>query len=471
MNEIESQLAAVLDTSSIVTDGGARGRYEIDWLRTTSGVADAIVRPIDTASVARCVSWCADQGIGVVPQGGHTGLVGGAVPIPGRRQIIISLERLNRLREIDPVSNTITVEAGMVLQQVQEVAAAHDRLFPLSLGAQGSCQIGGCIATNAGGTAVLRYGNARELVLGLEAVLPDGSAWSRLKTLRKDNAGFDLKHLFIGTEGTLGIVTAASLRMFPKPLQTVVALAAVTTIQAVLDLFVRVRNTFDAELTAFEFMSGEGLSLVCHHLGRSPPLNGLIAYAVLIELSSPHPGDGLMQALLPCLGDAGEAGVVSDAAMAANLQQAEFFWTLRESLPEAMLRKYPQCSPHDISVPIARIPEFMASAQAETAQRWPELSSLIFGHVGDGNLHFNFIAPEPLETRQFECLAAQATQALYELTDTFGGSISAEHGVGVHKFAMHNQFAPAAQLHLMRTLKHAVDGRGLMNPGKIFQAT
>jgi len=468
MTEIESQLAMLLGADALVTDPDAHSRYLIDWIGATSGAADAIVRPASTADLARCVAWCAQNGVGVVPQGGHTGLVGGATPVAGQRQIVLSLERLNKVRKVDPVSNTITVEAGVILQQVQQAAEAQDRLFPLSLGAEGSCQIGGCISTNAGGTAVLRYGNTRELVLGLEVVLPDGTVWSRLKTLRKDNAGFDLKHLFIGSEGTLGIVTAATLRLFPKPRQSVVALVSVPNPEAVLDLFVRVRNAFDAELTAFEFMSGDCMVLACQHLGRTAPLAAGTPFAVLLELASPHPGDSLTEALLSCLEQAAEAGVASDAALASSQQQADFFWTLRESIPESMLRAYAQRSGHDISIPIARIPEFMRQAQELIATRWPRLGTLVFGHVGDGNLHFNFIVPAPMEAADFRRVKAEATDALYQLTDAFDGSISAEHGVGLHKKEMLHRLAPPAQLAVMRKLKDALDQQGVMNPGKVF---
>lgn len=468
MTELESRLADLLGADALVADPAARGRYLTEWLGSTRGQADAIVRPASTQQVAHCVAWCVQQGIGVVPQGGHTGLAGGATPLASAGQVVLSLEQLNQVREIDPIGNTITVGAGAILQQVQEAADAQDRLFPLSLGAEGSCQIGGCIASNAGGTAVLRYGNTRELVLGLEVVLPDGTIWNRLKVLRKDNAGFDLKHLFIGTEGTLGIITAATLRLFPKPRQRFVALVAVPGEQAVLDLFVRVRGAFDAELTAFEFMTGQAMALACSHLGRSLPLGAQAPFVVLLELCSPHPGDSLSEALLPCLEQASEAGTVLDAALASNEQQAAFFWNLRETVPEAMLRRHPQVSAHDISLPIARIPEFMRQSQALVAARWPALSTLVFGHVGDGNLHFNLLASEPLEPGVFKRAVAEAVDAIYELTDHFAGSISAEHGIGTHKKAMLQRFAPAAHQDLMRTLKHALDRPGLLNPGKVF---
>ena len=468
MNEIEGQLALLLGEDALVIDKAAQERYLVDWTRMTIGAAKAIVRPASVQDLARCVTWCAKNGVGIVPQGGHTGLAGGATPIAGERQIVISLERLNQVRAVDPVSNTITVEAGVILRQVQESAERVDRLFPLSLGAEGSCQIGGCIATNAGGTAVLRYGNTRELVLGLEVVLPDGTLWSQLKALRKDNAGFDLKHLFIGTEGTLGIVTAATLRLFARPRQTATALVGVSSVQAVIDLFVRVRNAFDSELTAFEFMTAHAMQRVCAHRGKASPLPSEMPLVVLLELSSPHRGTDLHDALVASLESAAEEKSILDAAIAASEQHAAFFWMLRESIPEAMLRAYPQQSNHDISIPIASIPEFIERAEAITAAHWPELSTLLFGHVGDGNLHFNFVASQPLEADRFSRVMGEAVDALYRLTAEFDGSISAEHGVGQHKMELLQQLAPSGQLRIMRILKEALDEHKLMNPGKVL---
>lgn len=470
MNDIEAQIAQALGAQALVTDPQAKARYQVDWTREFSGEAAAIVRPATAQAVAQCVALCASQGWGIVPQGGHTGLVGGATPTTGVPQVVISLERLNKVLQVDPVGNTLTVEAGAILQQVQEAADAQDRLFPLSLGAEGSCQIGGCIASNAGGTAVLRYGNTRELVLGLEVVLPDGTLWSRLTALRKDNAGFDLKHLFIGSEGTLGIVTAATLRLFPKPRQRVVALVAVPGLAALQALFVRVREAFDAELTAFEFMTGQCLALSARHLGRTAPVDPQTPFAVLVELSSVHSGTDRTEALLSCLEAASEAGHVTDAALATNQQQADAFWRLRETIPEAMLRTYSQWSAHDICLPIARIGQFMERTQGITEARFPQLATLVFGHVGDGNLHVNFVAPHPLAPAEFERLAAQAQEALYALTTEMAGSISAEHGIGVHKRDALARFAPAAQLDLMRAIKRALDPAGLMNPAKVLPA-
>jgi FAD/FMN-containing dehydrogenase len=470
MTEIESQLAQLLGADALATDPTSRERYLVDWTRSTSGTAHAIVRPSSAADVARCVAWCWRHGIGVVPQGGHTGLAGGATPTGVGRQIVLSLERLNKIRQTDTVSNTMVVEAGVILQQVQQEAEAHGRLFPLSLGAEGTCQIGGCISTNAGGTAVLRYGNMRDLVLGLEVVLPDGTIWTRLKTLRKDNAGFDLKHLFIGSEGTLGVVTAAALRIFPKPQQTSMAMVSAPTPEAVLDLFSRVRDHFDAELTAFEFMSGACMRLSCAHLGRSTPVAQDSAYAVMLEISSPHSGDYVSDALQQCLATAMEAGGVTDAVLATNEHQATFFWALRETIPEAMLRLHGQhFSGHDISLPIAHIPVFLHKARQMLEARWPLLDALVFGHVGDGNLHVSFVPGRSMvETSDFRRMADDATDAIYQLTDEFGGSISAEHGTGLHKREFLHRFSPPAQTDLMRKVKDALDPEGLMNPGKVF---
>ena len=468
MNHTEISLATLLGADAVVTDASIRERYLLDWTRTFSGHAEAIVRPACTEDVARCVAWCAQHGVGVVPQGGNTGLAGGATPTGGRPQIVLSLERLKKIRALDAVSNTITVEAGVVLHEVQEAAADKGRLFPLSLGAEGSCQVGGCIASNAGGTAVVRYGNMRELVLGLEVVLPDGSIWTRLKALRKDNAGFDLKHLFIGTEGTLGIVTAATLRLFPRPRQKVVALVTLPEPEAILDLFVRVRDAFDAGLTGFEFMTGSSLRLACAHLQRPAPIGGEGAYAVLVEITSPHAGESLEEELLHCLTAASDAGVLSDAVIASSEQQAETLWTIREAIPEAMLRAHPQFSAHDVSVPISSIPLFMRELDALVATRWPSLATVLFGHVGDGNLHLNFVTPVPIDSTDFARAKAEATESVYRLVNDFAGSISAEHGIGIGKLDMFQKLESPAQLELMRRVKDALDAQGLMNPGKIF---
>jgi FAD/FMN-containing dehydrogenase len=471
MNETENSLSALLGADAVVTDPVARERYLMDWTRTICGDAEAIVRPASAEGVARCVAWCAQHEVAVVPQGGHTGLAGGATPTGTRRQILLSLERLNRIRAVDPISNTITVEAGVILQQVQEAAAEAGRLFPLSLGAEGSCQIGGCIASNAGGTAVVRYGNMRELVLGLEAVLPDGSTWSRLRALRKDNAGFDLKHLFIGTEGTLGIVTAATLRLFPSPRQKVVAFVGVPDAAAILALFVRVRDTFDAALTGFEFMTAAALQLACAHAQRPAPIQGDAAFGVLVELASAQPGEDFADAVLTCLGEASEAGTVSDAVIASSEQQAQALWTLRESIPEAMLRHYPHFSAHDVSLPIVGIPAFLRDMEAMVASRWPQLATVLFGHVGDGNLHLNFVAMAEVSPADFARAQEEATDAVYRLVRDFAGSISAEHGIGSHKLHTFHRLESPDQLSLMRRVKEALNAEGLMNPGKVFETS
>lgn len=470
INEVESQIAQLLGEQSLVISDDRKARYQLDWSRAFSGQASAIVRPTSTKALAECVALCARNEWGVVPQGGNTGLVGGAIPVVGIPQVVISLERMNRVLNVDSVGNTITVEAGAILQHIQEAADNHDRLFPLSLGSQGSCQIGGCIASNAGGTAVLRYGNARELVLGLEAVLPDGSIWSRLTALRKDNAGFDFKHLFIGTEGTLGIVTAATLRMYPKPRQRHVAMAAVPGLPELLAFFVRIREAFDAELTAFEFMTGACLDLCAQHLGRPAPVNPSSAYAVLLELSSVESGGDKAEALLSRLESASEAGEITDAALAANQQQAALFWSLRESAPESMLRTYPLWKAHDVSLPIGRIAEFLAQARRMVDTDFPQLSELVFGHIGDGNIHYNFVASQKMEPDHFDHMAELAKVALYSLVCEMDGSISAEHGIGIDKKDALERFATEAQLRLMRSVKRTIDPAGLMNPGKVLRS-
>lgn len=468
MNDTENSLASMLGPEALVTDASARERYVHDWTGKLSGDPVAIVRPSSTEEVARCVQWCAQNNLAIVPQGGNTGLAGGATPAGARSQVILSLERMNRILHIDPVSNSITAQAGVILHDLQAAATSINRFFPLSLGSEGSCQVGGCIASNAGGTAVVRYGNMRELVLGLEVVLPDGRVWSRLRALRKDNAGFDLKHLFIGTEGTLGIVTAATLRLFPQQRQSVVAMVGLADPAAVIDLFVLVRDEFDAGVTGFEFMTGAALRMACVHLDQAVPLAGEFQYAVLLELSTSRHDAAFADAVYECLSGESEAGRIGDVSIASSEQQARRLWTLRESIPPAMLHAWPRVSVHDVALPISKIPAFIAQVDAKVGAEWPQMQTVLFGHVGDGNLHLNFVAPGSMAPDDFAMAQAAATDFAYRLVVDHGGSISAEHGIGTQKLEPFVQLESPAHLALMRTLKAALDGSNVLNPGKVI---
>ena len=464
---IPSQLALILGADAVVTDEDLQERYLVDWIGSLRGTASAVVKPADTAGVAACVRWCAEHGIPIVPQGGHTGLVGGATPVGDGAKVVISLERLNQVMETDPIGNTITVGAGVILENLQRAAEDADRYFPLSLGAEGSCQIGGCISTNAGGTAVLRYGNTRDLVLGLEVVLADGRVWSNLKALRKDNAGYDIKQLFIGSEGTLGIVTAATLRLYPKLRQRKVAMVGLDSADALLAFFVAARGAFDSTLTAFEFMTGASMAMSCRHLERPLPLNESTPYVVLLEVASASTVS-INDAFVEVMEGAFEQNLINDAVIAANEQQAEFYWTLRESIPEAMMREFgPRRTGHDISVPIARIPQFLADLDVQLASQWPALGSVTFGHVGDGNLHLNFTGDADMPIDAFRQQKVAASAALYQLVQEYRGSISAEHGIGIAKLTPYEQHVDALQRELAAKLKRAFDCDALLNPGKV----
>lgn len=460
-------LSHLLGQDALVLDPGLQKKYLVDWVGRLEGSALAIVKPSNAEEVAQLVRWSAENHVTLVPQGGNTGLVGGATPVGSDRQIVVSLERLNGMIDLDPIANTITVGAGVILQDLQEWAREAGRFFPLSLGAEGSCQIGGCISTNAGGTAVLRFGNTRDLVLGLEVVLPDGRIWSNLKALRKDNAGYDLKHLFIGSEGTLGIVTAATLKLFPTPRHRMVAMISVDDANKLLDFFVKVRGALDACLTAFEFMTGSSMALSCRHLQRPLPLEEDSPFVVLVEASTAC-DIPLPEMFESILAEAFENELVTNAVIAANESQAEFYWTLRESIPEAMLREFgPRRSGHDVSVPISRIPAFLAELARKLSDGWPALGTVNFGHVGDGNLHINFTADSAYPEPAFQKAKGEASDMLYRLVDEYAGSISAEHGIGVVKRVPYEAHVDKVQRDLAIGLKRSLDRLNLLNPGKV----
>jgi FAD/FMN-containing dehydrogenase len=444
------------------------GTYLTDWRGLYHGRAAAVVRPGSTAEVAAVVRLCHEAGIAVVPQGGNTGLVGGSVPHEDGAEILLSTDRLTRIRDLDPLDNTVTVEAGVVLQQVQEAAAEADRLFPLSMGAEGSCRIGGNLATNAGGNAVLRYGNARELVLGLEVVLPDGQVWDGLRRLRKDNTGYDLKQLFIGAEGTLGVITAAVLRLFPRPRQREAALVAVPDPAAAVALLARMRAGSGDAVTAFELIQRQGIDFALAHVPGTPdPLEAPYDWYVLVELTSPVAGTDLRDKLEAVLEEAFETELVVDGAVAASDTQMQAFWALREAIVEGQARLGPQVK-HDVSVPVSRVPAFLEQAAAAVAAALPGVRVNAFGHVGDGNIHFNLSPPEGLDAAAFAVAEPGLTGAVYDAVAALDGSISAEHGIGRLKRGDLAARKAPLELDLMRRIKRAFDPDGLMNPGKVL---
>ncbi|GJD54681.1 FAD-binding oxidoreductase [Methylobacterium dankookense] len=428
------------------------------------GEALAVARPADTEEIAFAVRACAAAGVPVVAQGGNTGLVGGGVPRGG---LVLSLARLDRVRAVDPIGATITVEAGAILAEVQAAAEAAGLLFPLSYASRGSARIGGGIATNAGGVAVLAYGNARDLVLGLEVVLADGRVWDGLRSLRKDNAGYDLKQLFIGSEGTLGIVTAAVLKLYPRPRSTTVAFAGLASPARALDLFAHLRARCDRDLTAYEVMPPFGLDLVLRHApGTVRPLAGAHGAYALIEIASSRPEADTRAETEAALAEAMAEGIVEDAAVAASEAQNRALWRLRESLPEAQKREGASIK-HDVSVPLARLPAFLAEAAAACEAEMPGLRVCAFGHFGDGNIHFNLTQPEGMARAAFLAEWGRFNRIVHDIVHAMGGSIAAEHGVGLLKRDELLRYGDPVGLDLMRRLKAALDPHGILNPGKV----
>ena len=466
MQRLLDSLAAVVGPAHVLKTTADMAPYLRDWRNRYQGSAQCVVRPGSTQEVSAIVAACAAAGVGIVPQGGNTGLVGGG--IPDRGEVLVSLTRLNRIRSVDVDNNTITVEAGVILQQVQEAAAAANRLFPLSLAAEGSATIGGNISTNAGGVQVLRYGNMRELVLGLEVVLPDGRVWNGLRALRKDNTGYDLKQLFIGAEGTLGLVTAAVLKLFPRPQAQLTAWLAVPSPAAAVTLLGRLRESCGERLTAFEMMGAPPLDMIRRHLPQVKlPLTGAHPWQVLLELGDSWAqaplADMLEEVLAPLLAK----GEVLDAVLASSAAQAQQLWQVRESIPEAQKREGYSIK-HDISMPISAIAPFVEQAALALEQAFPEIRVVCFGHVGDGNLHYN-LSPRSGDDTLFLNNTEAVNRIVHDLVHGLGGSISAEHGIGQLKISELKHYKSALELDMMRALKHAIDPAAIMNPGKLFK--
>ncbi len=466
---------AVLGGEAASTDLSA---WEVDWRKRYHGKALAVVRPASTTEVATTVRLCAEYGVTIVPQGGNTGLVGGGVPDASGRQILLSLTRMNRVRSIDPANATVCVEAGCVLQVLQQAVEAEGLLFPLSLAAEGSCTIGGNLATNAGGTQVLRYGNARDLCLGLEVVTADGRVWNGLNGLRKDNTGYDLRHLMIGSEGTLGIITAATLKLYPRPMASLTAWACVDRLEDAAQLLAHAQRLIGACLTGFEVMNSASIALVAKHFpalttglpgvdsggsGKPPP------WSVLLELSDTEDATHAQSRLETVLGEALQRGWVQDALVASSIAQAKSLWHVRESVPLAQSEEGPNIK-HDISVPISRIPAYVAATDAAIQAVAPGARMIVFGHLGDGNLHYNVQSPAGIDAAQFlRDFETPINHAVYDAVTAADGSISAEHGIGSLKLdELEARKSPVA-LDLMRAIKHALDPKGTLNPGRVVR--
>jgi len=432
-----------------------------------NGHSPLVLRPGSVEEVSRILRLATETRTPVVPQGGNTGLVGGQVPRAAGTEIVVSLSRLNRVREIDTQSNTVTVEAGVALEALHRAVDAADRLYPLSLASQGSCQIGGNLSSNAGGTAVLAYGNTRELCLGVEVVLPTGEVFDDLRKLKKDNTGYDLKNLFVGAEGTLGIITAAVLKIFPKPRGRAVGWAGVASPQAALDLFGAASELAGASLTGFELIGATPLDFSLKFTQDAVPLAGAWPWHVLVDISSSRSQEDAQALMETLLTEAFEKGMAGDAALAESIAQGNAFWALRENISDAQKPQGGSIK-HDISVPVASIPEFIARAALEVERVCPGARVVCFGHMGDGNLHYNVSQPVGADPKAFLALYRQMNKAVHDIVRDLDGSISAEHGIGQLKRDELLATAPPVGIDLMRRVKAAFDPAGIMNPGKVL---
>ncbi len=464
--DLAKRLEAIVGERGVVTGEADMAPYLTDWRRAFQGRALAIVRPASTEEVSAVVRLCADEGIPIVPQGGNTGMCGGAIADDGGRSIVVAMGRMNRILDVDARNNTATAEAGCVLADLQAAAANERRLFPLSLAAEGSCQIGGNVSTNAGGINVLRYGNTRELTLGLEAVLPDGSTWNGLRSLRKDNTGYDLKQLFIGGEGTLGIVTRVVVKLHPAILERITVLAAVPTVDGAIELLARLREHCGETISAFELVSRPCLDLVLQHTpGARDPFPQAAPWYVLAEAGDTHAGGGLRDRVEAGLLAASEGGVIGDAVIAESMAQRETLWRLREALPEA-IRAEGLAFRSDVAVAVGRVPAFVREAEGDLTRAFPGIRIVCFGHLGDGNLHFNALPNRdaPLSPDW----GRDVGRVLYDAVGRYEGSISAEHGIGQAKRGELARCKSEIEMKLMRQVKRMLDPNGLMNPGKLL---
>ena len=458
--DVLDRLKAAVGPSGFTDDPADMAPHLREWRNRYPGNTPLVLRPGSVQEVSTVVRICHDADVGIVPQGGNTGLVGGQIPRQDAGDVLLSLGRLRRVRAVDPVDNTITVEAGCTLQAVQQSAADVDRLFPLSLAAEGSCQIGGNLSTNAGGIHVVRYGNSRDLVLGLEVVTADGTLWDGLRALRKDNTGYDLKHLFLGAEGTLGVITAAVLKLFPRHRHVETVFAAVPDVPRAVALLARVRGATDDAVLAFELIPRIALEFVTRHVpGTVDPLAAPSPWYVLFDLTT-------SRALAEeTVASAMTAGLILDATLAATPAQAAALWRLREAISEAQKPEGASLK-HDVSVPVSRIPALVERVNAQIASVVPGIRPVPFGHVGDGNLHFNFSQPVGAAPAGFLAREEEVHRVVHDVVAALGGSISAEHGIGVAKREEIRRYKSPVEIALMQRIKTALDPKGIMNPGK-----
>jgi FAD/FMN-containing dehydrogenase len=468
MNDFLDKCRALIGANYVLTEPADTAAYLTDWRKRFTGKALAVVKPGSTDEVAAIVRLCNEFRVPIVPQGGNTGLVLGSVPDESGKAIVLSLTRMNRIRAVDTINNTMTLEAGCILETAQNAAADAGRLFPLSLAAEGSCTIGGNLSTNAGGTGVLRYGNTRELCLGLEVVTAQGQVWSGLSGLRKDNTGYDLRDLFIGAEGTLGIITAAVLKLFPQPVAQLTALAAMQTPDDALKLLSLAQAKCGATLTGFELMSDFCLQLVAKHFPQMRiPFQQNYPQFVLLELSDSESEDHANTMLESVITDALEQSIIQDAVVASSIAQSKALWNLREHIPLAQAEEGKNIK-HDISVTISRIGDFIRATDVQLHTSFPGCRLVTFGHLGDGNLHYNVSPPENGSHDEFIAQQDAVNRVVHDSVHHFGGSISAEHGLGALKRDEIRRYKSDVEIGLMQVVKHALDPQGLMNPGKVI---
>ena len=468
--EVIARLIAVVGPGGFLQGPEDTAPYSRSWRGNWVGKTPLVLRPKTVEDMAAIVRICAETGTSIVPQGGNTGLTYGGQPGQGMNEVVVSTVRMNAIRGIDLLNDTITVEAGVVLQDIQRTAAEQNRLFPLSLGAEGTCQIGGNLSTNAGGIQVLRYGNARNLVLGLEVVLPDGRIWNGLRGLRKDNTGYDLKHLFVGAEGTLGIITAAVLKLFPKPSESQSAFVAVASADASVELLGHMRARLGESVTSFELMSRATIDLVLTGVpGTTDPMSDIHPWYVLTEVTGQGEPGSLAEPLATTLEAAVESGIADDAVLASSGEQAKRLWKMREDLPFGA-QAAGGAIPHDVSVPLSRLPEFIRRADAALLAAYPTVRFCCFGHVGDGNLHYNPVRPIDWTYDQFAAERERVNKIVHDIVVDLGGSISAEHGIGLLRLDENLRYKSAIEIEMMQAVKRAFDPSNIMNPGKVVRA-
>ncbi|GAB2468859.1 FAD-binding oxidoreductase [Comamonas humi] len=466
-HDLIGRLRTAVGDAGLVLEPQAKAAYETDWLQKWTGLSSVVVRPANTAETAEVMRICHETRTPVVIQGGNTGMSGGATPDASGAQVILSMVRMNAIRNVDPLNNTMTAEAGVILANVQAAAQEANRYFPLSLGAEGSCTIGGNLATNAGGIAVLRYGNARELVLGLEVVLPDGRVWNGMRALRKDNTGYDLRDLFVGSEGTLGVITAAVLKLHARPIARATAWVGATSVDALVQLLARMRESCGERLVAFEMLSEESLDLILQHVTDvRAPLASSHSFNALIELADTQE-EGLADLLENSLGDALEEELIQDVVVSQTHAQTQAFWKIREGISQAQVRAG-KAVKHDIALPISAIPAFVRNADVAVRETLPGAQIINFGHLGDGNLHYNVLLPLNALPDEYAVATAKLNRVVHDIVSAANGSISAEHGVGQLRREELRHYKSDVEFDLMLRIKRSLDPNHIMNPGKLI---